>query len=68
MQTFSSFNVIFHYPMSEDGFKQLRYRITNIYADFIINYISNLACSNMEKDKIIKKIISDIKNDDKIDF
>ena len=68
MKTFSTFNVIFHYPTTEDDLKELRYCITNIYVDFIINYISNFNCSNNVKDKLIKKLISNIKKDDKFDF
>ena len=49
-------NVIMHFPESEEGKIMLANRVTNIHAEFIIEYLNKSDCDTEDKVRILEEI------------
>ena len=61
MKTFAPINVIVHYPTTEEGWRELRRRVSGVHADGVLNSISKLDCPIREKERLLNAIIKDTK-------
>ena len=51
--------VIVHYPQTEQGKKKLKMAVTDVHINAVLKHISNLNCTKVQKEKLLKKIIKD---------
>ena len=50
-------NVIFHYPTTEEGKRELADNVAKIHADMVIQYIKKLNCPFEQKIKLLDAVI-----------
>jgi len=61
MKTFAPINIVVHYPTTEDGWRELKHRMSIVHADAVLNSISKLKCPTSQKEKLLLAIIDDAK-------
>ena len=61
MKKFAPINVVVHYPTTTEGWRELRRRVADVHADGVFNSISKLDCPIREKERLLKAIIKDAK-------
>ena len=62
MKTFAPINIVVHYPKTEDGWRELKYRMALVHADAVLNSISKLNCPTSQKARLLQAIIDDTKS------
>ena len=61
MKTFAPINIVVHYPTTEDGWRELKHRMSIVHADAVLNSITKLKCPTSQKEKLLLAIIDDTK-------
>ena len=65
MKKAAPINIIIHYPITEEGWRELRKRMAIVHADAVLNSIQKLNCPTWQKIKLIDAIIEDAKKEAK---
>lgn len=55
-------NVIFYYPKTEEGQRELARRVAAIHANFVLQYIRKLNCPSWQKEQLLDAVIESAKN------
>lgn len=56
------FNIIVHYPESQEKMQELEKRVAVIYAQTVAGYVEHLRCPKGQKIELIRAIAEDCKN------
>lgn len=51
-------NVIFHFPKTEEGKRELACRAASVHADLVNHYIQKLDCPAEQKQNLLNAVIS----------
>lgn len=54
---------IVYYPKSENAQNELSKRVSEVHAEFVLNYLKQLQLSKKHSEKVITKIYENMKND-----
>ena len=57
MRRMAPVNVIFHFPKTEEGSKELAGRVAEVHANAVIQRIKDLDCSRTQKLELLDAII-----------
>ena len=63
MRKAAPINIIVHYPITEEGWRELRRRMASVHADAVLNSIQKLNCPSWQKIKLLDAIIEDAKKE-----
>ena len=63
MKKAAPINIIVHYPITEEGWRELRRRMAIVHADAVLNSVQKLNCPTWQKIKLIDAIIEDAKKE-----
>lgn len=61
MKNFAPICVTVHEPSTQEGWRELKRRVAVVHADAVLSSISKLDCSISEKERLLRAMIQDTK-------
>lgn len=58
IRTYTPIHIIFHYPKTEEGKRELAQRAASVHADMVSRHIQKLTCPSEQKIELLDAVIA----------